>query len=295
MPTPATRRRALLLALAATPLVRAAELLDNPAAGVPSSASALLARLESESGGRLGVFALNTADGQHVQHRADERFPFCSTFKMMLAGAVLARGPALLAQRIPYGSADLLPHSPITGKHVGRGMTVAALCAATIQYSDNAAANLLIARLGGVAAVTAFARSIGDQAFRLDRLETELNTALPGDLRDTTTPAAMAESLNRLVLGSALTTVARKQLKDWLLGNTTGDTRIRAGVPRGWLVADKTGTGDYGSTNDIGVIWPPGNAPIVLAVYFTQPGKDDKARNEVIAEATRIALAAFKF
>jgi beta-lactamase class A len=127
-------------------------------------------------------------------------------------------------------------------------MTVAALCAATIQYSDNAAANLLIARLGGVAAVTAFARSIGDQAFRLDRLETELNTALPGDLRDTTTPAAMAESLNRLVLGSALTTAARKQLKDWLLGNTTGDTRIRAGVPRGWLVADKTGTGDYGST-----------------------------------------------
>ncbi|MFC0170034.1 class A beta-lactamase [Pseudoduganella danionis] len=295
LPTPATRRRALLLALAATPLARAAELLDNPAAGAPSSATALLARLESESGGRLGVFALNTADGQHVQHRADERFPFCSTFKMMLAGAVLARGPALLAQRIPYGSADLLPHSPITGKHVGRGMTVAALCAATIQYSDNAAANLLIARLGGVAAVTAFARSIGDQAFRLDRLETELNTALPGDLRDTTTPAAMAESLNRLVLGNALTTAARKQLKDWLLGNTTGDTRIRAGVPSGWLVADKTGTGDYGSTNDIGVIWPPGKEPIVLAVYFTQPGKDDKARNEVIAEATRIALAAFKF
>lgn len=289
------RRRSLLLALAATPLARGAELLDNPAAGVPSSAEALLARLESESGGRLGVFALNTADGQHVQHRADERFPFCSTFKMLLAGAVLARGAALQKQRIRYERSDLVAYSPITEKYAGQGMTVAALCAATIQYSDNTAANLLIQRLGGVATVTAFARSIGDQAFRLDRMETQLNTAVPGDLRDTTTPAAMAETLNRLVLGEALPPAARRQLKDWLLGNTTGDTRIRAGVPRGWLVADKTGTGEYGSTNDIGIIWPAGKAPIVMAIYFTQPGREDKARSEVIAEATRIALAAFKF
>ncbi|WP_371865903.1 class A beta-lactamase [Duganella qianjiadongensis] len=288
-------RRSLLLALAAAPFARAAEVLENPAAGVPSPADALLTRLESDAGGRLGVFALNTADGQHAQHRADERFPFCSTFKLMLAGAILARGPALLKQRIRYSSSDLVSYSPISGKYAGKGMTVAALCAATLQYSDNTAANLLIQQLGGVAAVTAFARSIGDQAFRLDRMETQLNTALPGDLRDTTTPAAMAESLNRLVLGDALAPLARKQLKDWLLGNTTGDTRIRAGVPSGWLVGDKTGTGDYGSTNDIGIIWPPGKAPIVLAVYYTQQGKDDKARSEVIAEAARIALAAFKF
>jgi len=284
-----------MLALAAAPFARAAELLDNPAAGTPSSAEALLTRLESDAGGRLGVFALNTADGQHVQYRADERFPFCSTFKMLLAGAVLARGPALLKQRIRYASSDLVTYSPITGKYAGQGMTVAALCAAAIQYSDNTAANLLIQQLGGVAAVTAFARSIGDQTFRLDRMETQLNTAVPGDLRDTTTPVAMAESLNRLALGDALAPAARKQLKNWLLGNTTGDSRIRAGVPGGWLVGDKTGTGDYGSTNDIGIIWPPGKAPIVLAVYYTQPGKEDKARSEVVAEATRIALAAFRF
>lgn len=290
-----TLRRTLLLALAAAPFARAAEVLENPAAGVPSPAAALLTRLESDVGGRLGVFALNTADGQHVQHRADERFPFCSTFKLMLAGAILARGPALLKQRIRYSSSDLVTYSPISSKYAGKGMTVAALCEATLQYSDNTAANLLVQQLGGVATVTAFARSIGDQAFRLDRLETQLNSALPGDLRDTTTPASMAESLNRLVLGDALAPAARKQLKDWLLGNTTGDTRIRAGVPSGWLVGDKTGTGDYGSTNDIGIIWPPGKAPIVLAVYYTQQGKDDKARSEVIAEATRIALAAFKF
>lgn len=288
-------RRSLLLALAAAPFAHAAELLDNPAAGVPSPAEALLSRLESDAGGRLGVFALNTADGQHVQHRADDRFPFCSTFKLMLAGAILARGPVLLKQRIRYTSSDLVTYSPISSKYAGQGMTVAELCAAAIQYSDNTAANLLIEQLGGVAAVTAFARSIGDYTFRLDRMETQLNTALPGDLRDTTTPAAMAESLNRLVLGDVLAPAARKQLKDWLLGNTTGDTRIRAGVPSGWLVGDKTGTGDYGSTNDIGIIWPPGKAPIVLAVYYTQQGKDDKARSEVIADASRIALAAFKF
>jgi len=288
-------RRSLLLSLAAAPLCRAAELLDGVAAGIPSSAEALLARLESESGGRLGLFALDTADSCHVQWRGDERFPFCSTFKMMLAAAVLARGPALLAQHIKFQSRDLVSYSPITSKYAGKGMTVAALCAATIQYSDNGAANLLIQRLGGTAAVTAFARSIGDQQFRLDRMETQLNSAIPGDLRDTTTPAAMAGSLQQLVLGEALPPAARKHLKDWLLGNTTGDTRIRTGVASGWQVADKTGSGDYGSTNDIGIIWPPGRAPIVLAVYFTQPGKDDKARSEIIAEATRIAVAAFKF
>jgi beta-lactamase class A len=288
-------RRSLLLSLAAAPLCRAAELLDGVAVGLPSSAEALLARLESESGGRLGLFALDTADGRHIHWRGDERFPFCSTFKMMLAAAVLARGPALLAQHIRYQASDLVSYSPVTSKHVGRGMTVAALCAATIQYSDNGAANLLIQRLGGTAAVTAFARSIGDHQFRLDRMETQLNSAIPGDLRDTTTPAAMAGSLQQLVLGAALPPAARKHLKDWLLGNTTGDTRIRAGVPSGWQVADKTGTGEYGSTNDIAIIWPPGRAPIVLAVYFTQPGKDDKARSELIAEATRIAVAAFKF
>jgi len=277
-----TTRRALLLALAAAPFARAAD--------APASA---LAQLEKTSGGRLGVAAIDTANGRRLLHRADERFPLCSTFKMMASAAILARGSALLEKRVRYTAADLVTYSPVTGKHVDEGMTVAELCAAALQYSDNTAGNLLLKELGGPAALTAYARSIGDQAFRLERWETELNTAIPGDLRDTTTPLSMALSLQKLVLGEALPPAQRQRLKDWMLGNTTGAARIRAGLPAGWPVADKTGTGDYGSANDIAVIWPPGRAPVVLAVYLTQPGKDDQPRSEIHAQAARIVVDAF--
>jgi beta-lactamase class A len=283
-----------MLALVATPLARAADLLDHAPAAAPQTPAALLAGLEKEFGGRLGVAALNTADGRQVLHRDDERFPFCSTFKMMLSAAILSREPALLKKRITYDKSDLVPYSPVTSKHLADGMTVAELCEATLQISDNAAANLLMKQIGGPAAVTAFARSIGDTEFRQERWETALNTALPGDARDTTTPLAMAKSLQKLVLGDALPTAARKQLKDWMLGNTTGATRIRAGVPAGWPVADKTGSGDYGTVNDIAVIWPPGKAPIVLAVYTTQPNKDDKTRPEIHGEVAKIVIEAFR-
>ena len=289
-----TTRRALMLALVSTPFAGAAELLDQSPTATPWTPTALLARLEKESGGRLGVAALNTADGRQLLHRADERFPFCSTFKMMLSAAVLARDPALLKKHIAYDKNDLVPHAPITSKHVGEGMTVAELCEATMQYSDNPAANLLMKQIGGPAAVTAYARSIGDNEFRLERWETELNTAIPGDARDTTTPLAMAKSLQKLVLGDALPAAQRRQLKDWMLGNTTGATRIRAGVPSGWPVADKTGAGDYGTVNDIAIIWPPGKAPIVLAVYLTQPGKDDKSHPEIHGEVAKVVIEAFK-
>lgn len=292
--TPFPFRRALLLALVYAPLVRAADLLDNAPAATLLWPVGQLARLEAESGGRLGVAAFNTGDGRQLMHRADERFPFCSTFKMMASAAVLAREPALLKKRIPIDKSDLVAYSPITGKHLADGMTMAELCEAAIQYSDNTAANLLMTQIGGPAAVTAFARSIGDTEFRLERWETELNTAVPGDPRDTTTPGAMARSLQKLVLGDALPPPQRKQLKDWLLGNTTGATRIRAGVPAGWPVADKTGSGDYGTVNDIAVLWPPGRAPIVLAVYLTQPGKDDKIRPEIHGEVAKIVVEAFK-
>jgi beta-lactamase class A len=240
------------------------------------------------------VAAFNTADSRQLLHRADERFPMCSTFKMMASAAVLAKEPALLKKRIQYDKSDLLPNSPVSGKHVADGMTMAELCEAAIQYSDNAAANLLMKQIGGPAAVTAYARSIGDTEFRLDRWETELNSAIPGDPRDTTTPGAMARSLQKLVLGDGLPPAQRKQLKDWLLGNTTGATRIRAGVPADWPVADKTGAGAYGTVNDIAVLWPPGKAPIVLAVYLTQPGKDDKLRAEIHGEVAKIVIEAFK-
>lgn len=287
-PTSSTRR-ALLLALAAAPLARAAAV-DAPAP------AARLAALEAASGGRLGIAALDTGDGRRITHRAGERFPFCSTFKMLVAACVLSRSvqdSALLARRIRYTRADLVPHAPISGKHLDDGMTVAELCAAIIQYSDNPAANILMKELGGPAAITAYARGIGDTEFHLDRLETELNTAIPGDPRDTTTPAAMLQTLHKLLLGDALPPPQRAQLKDWMLGNTTGDDRIRAGVPAGWPVADKTGAGSYGTVNDIAIIWPPGRAPIVLAIYLTQPGKDDKQRNDIHAAATRIVIESF--
>lgn len=251
-----------------------------------------LQQLEAEFKGRLGVFALDAGSGEHLGHRADERFPFCSTFKMMLAAAVLGRSvrePQLLRQRLAYSKRDLVSHSPITEKHTGAGMTVAALCEATVQVSDNTAANVLMKRIGGPAAVTAFARSIGDQTFRLDRWETELNTAVPGDPRDTTTPEAMTRSLQALALGDALPALQRSQLQEWLQGSTTGAQRIRAGVPADWRVGDKTGTGDHGTANDIAVLWPPHRAPVLLTVYTTQPAQDAKPRNDVIAAAARIA------
>ncbi|CAN0621030.1 Beta-lactamase [Burkholderia multivorans] len=296
--TYSSQRRSLLLAAATAPLVLSVNACALPqasqASGVVSAKS--FAELERAAGGRLGVCAIDTGGGRRAQHRADERFPFCSTFKTMLGAAVLARSverPALLEQRVTYGQGDLVRYSPVTETRVGTGMTVAELCAAAIQYSDNSAANLLMKLIGGPSAVTAYARSIGDDTFRLDRWETELNTALPGDPRDTTTPAAMAGSLRALALGDALPAAQRARLVEWLRGNKVGDKRIRAGVPPGWQVGDKTGTGDYGTTNDAGVVWPPSRAPIVLAFYYTQTRADATAKDDVIASAARIAVAAF--
>ena len=257
-----------------------------------------LADLEKTvAGGRLGVAALNTATGAVLRHRADERFAFCSTFKILAASAVLRRSVTergLLERRLAYTERDLIANSPITRQHAGEGMTVAALCAAALQYSDNTADNLILGLLGGPPAVTAFARSIGDRAFRLDRWETALNDAVPGDPRDTTTPAAMMQDVQRLALGPALAPPQRDQLVAWLRGNTTGAKRIRAGVPADWLVADKTGTGDYGTSNDLGVVWPPGRRPLVLVVYFTQGEKNAAPRDDVIAAATKITIDALR-
>ncbi|CAD5108830.1 class A beta-lactamase [Zestomonas carbonaria] len=281
-------RRQFLLASAALPVVW------TFAAGASSrSAQERLEQLERDLGGRLGVFALDSADGACLGHRADELFPLCSTFKAILAAAILQRSTStagLLEQRINYAQSALVEYSPITERHLADGMTVAELCAAAVQYSDNTAANLLMELLGGPAEVTAFARSIGDPAFRLDRWETELNTAIPGDPRDTTTPSAMGHSLQRLVLGDALGAAQRKQLADWLLGNTTGATRIRAGVPSEWRVGDKTGTGVYGTANDVAVLWPPQRPPVIVAIYTTRHDQDAEARNDVIADATRVVV-----
>lgn len=284
-----TRRR-LVLAAGALPLLPVfgswadAERDDR-------AALAELAQLEQGLGGRLGVFALDIGSGAQLSYRGDERFPLCSTFKAVLAAAILQRSMQetdLLQRRIRYLQSDLISHSPICEQHLAGGMTVAELCAATVQYSDNAAANLLMKVLGGPQAVTAFARSVGDQQFRLERWETELNSAIPGDLRDTTTPAAMAQTLQRTVLGDGLGATQRQQLQTWLLGNTTGAARIAAGVPASWRVGDKTGTGSYGTANDVGVVWPPQRAPLVLAIYTHHADEQAQANNVVIASAARV-------
>jgi beta-lactamase class A len=248
-----------------------------------------MTRIESESGGRLGVAAFDT--GRHIQlsYRGNERFPMCSTFKVLAASSILAREPALLAKRIRYTTADLVPYAPVTEKHLADGMTNAELCAAAVQLSDNTAANLLMQQVGGPAGVTAFARSLGDDVFRLERWEPELNSAIPGDVRDTTTPVAMMRTLQKLTLGDALAPAPRKLLVDWMLSSPTGAARIRAGVPADWKVADKTGSGSHGSTNTIAVLFPPARAPVVIAVYFTQ---SPKQRNDVVASAARAVVTA---
>lgn len=291
-------RRSLILAMLATPVVSAcAPLLSNKHNKAELTAHKQLAALEQSAGGRLGLSLINASNHHHINYRADERFAVCSTFKVILAAAILKQSmldPQLLTQQIRYNADDVVSsgYAPITQKHQADGMSVVDLCAATIQYSDNTAANLLMKILGGPQALTAYAQSLGDHFFRLDRWEPQLNTAIPNDVRDTSTPLAMAKTLNTLVLGDALGLSQRAQLATWLQGNTTGDKRIRAATPKGWRVGDKTGTGSYGTTNDVAVIWLSQGEPLILTVYFTQAEKSAAPRDDVIASATQIILDA---
>lgn len=285
-------RRAIVLSAAAYPLLSACAAWDGKASAA-AAARQRLSTIESSLDGRLGLFAWDTGDGRRLVYRADERFAMCSTFKLLLVSEILhlsAQQAALMQQVLRYRQSDLVDYSPLTEKHVDTGMSVADLCAAALQYSDNTAANLLLARLGGPAAVTAFARSIGDQQFRLDRWETDLNTAIPGDLRDTSTPEAMACSLQRLALGDVLAPAQREQLCLWLRGNTTGAARIKAGIPVSWIVGDKTGGGRYGTANDVAVLWPPQRSPLILAIYTTRREEAAPPRNELIAAAARVVV-----
>jgi beta-lactamase class A len=262
----------------------------------PENTRAALAEIETRSGGRLGVALLDTGTGERFSYREDELFPMCSTFKVLAAGAVLAQvdaGQAQLGQRIRYTAADLVEYSPITKPRAdGDGMSLAELCAAAIDYSDNTAGNMLLRQIGGPAGLTRFARSLGDPVTRLDRVETELNESLPGDPRDTTTPAAMLSDLQKLAIGDALSAASRDQLVAWLEANTTGGARIRAGLPGGWRVGDKTGSGDRGSTNDIAVIWPPGRKPALVTAYLTATSAPPDARNEAHAAVGRLVAQA---
>jgi beta-lactamase class A len=260
----------------------------SPAAGAAESFEAL----ERKSGGRLGLAVLDTGSGRRIGLRMDERFPLCSTFKPLAVAAVLARvdrGQEQLARSIRYGAADLLEYAPVTSAHLGEGqLSVAALCEAAVTLSDNTAANLLLESLGGPAALTAYLRSLGDGTTRLDRTEPSLNEALPGDERDTTTPLAMALTLQKLLVGGALSRASRERLCQWLSSSVTGRERLRAGVPSTWRVGDKTGSGHHGTTNDVAILWPPDRKPILIAGYLTETTADATVRNGVFAEVARI-------
>jgi beta-lactamase class A len=255
-----------------------------------------IARIESESGGRLGVAALDTLTEARFGHRADERFPMCSTFKLLAAAAILARVDAKqerLDRLIEFAAADVVVNSPVTKDHVGApGMSLEELCEAAMTMSDNTAGNLLLASLGGPEGLTAYARSLGDTVTRLDRIEPELNEATPGDVRDTTTPAAMVANMRALTLDKALSATSREQLVRWLIGNKTGDTRLRAGLPAGWRVGDKTGSGERGTTNDVGVFWPPDRAPVIVSIYLTQTAARPTQRNATLAAVGRAVASA---
>ncbi len=285
--------RASAVALAAGgPLVRA---LAAGAAAPGRAGQDRWAQIERGVHGRLGVAVLDTATGMLSGHRLDERFPMCSTFKFLAAALVLARvdaGQEQLDRRVVITQADLLDWAPVTGKRVGQAMSVAELCEAAVTVSDNPAANLLLASVGGPAGLTAFARRIGDGVTRLDRTEPALNESRPGDPRDTSTPRAMAQTLRTLLLGTALSDRSRARLAQWMTATSTGAARLPAGLPAGWRIAHKTGSGRLGTTNDVGVLWPPSGAPRVVVTYLTQCKAPEAEREGALAKVARAVTGA---
>lgn len=257
-----------------------------------NDATARIAAIETRIGGRIGVAALDTGNDKHLNYRAEERFPMCSTFKFLAAAAVLKRvdeKKEKLDRFVPYNAKDILEYAPVTKEHLNEGgMTLGALCEAAIEQSDNTAGNLLLNAIGGPAGLTNFVRALGDRVTRLDRIEPELNSAIPGDERDTTTPAAISSDMQRLLLDDALSEASRRKLDDWLQRNETGGSMIRAGVPKTWSVGDKTGRGANGATNDIAIMRPPGRAPILLAIYSVGSTATANDRAAAIAEVTKV-------
>lgn len=256
-------RRTFVLSAAALPLASAFAA-DDPG----------IAAIEATFGGRLGIAVLDTANGKRITHRANERFAMCSTFKFLLAAAILQRiatGTERADRIVHYGAQDMLFNSPITEAHQAEGgMRIDALCEAAITVSDNTAANLLIAALGGPQSVTAYARSLGDDTTRLDRIELALNEVPPGDPRDTTTPAAMLENLRRILIGDALPRDKRIALQGWMERSKPGANRLKAGLPPDWRIAHKPGTGFHDICNDIALVQPPGRKPILIAAYYAE-------------------------
>ncbi|MBX3708330.1 MAG: class A beta-lactamase [Gammaproteobacteria bacterium] len=256
-----------------------------------------LAQLEASSDGRLGVAAMDTGNNQRILYRANEYFPMGCTSKVIGVAAILKKSMKnnqLLQEKVMYKKNDLTNWTPITEKHLTDGMTVAELCAAAISYSDNTAMNLLTKKLGGPTGLNTFARSIQDKHFKLNHWWPDEALSSPESREDESTPAAMEASLRKLILGDVLASSQREMLMTWLKNNITGENRIRAGVPKGWVVGDKTGSGfHYGTTNDIAVIWPPKCAPIIVTIFYSSNKKDSPKREDILSSATRIIINAY--
>ena len=267
-----------------------------PKAASPAAEVIDLSALETRNGGRLGFVARDMATGRQLGWRDDERFVYCSTFKMYLAAATFVRvqnGEERLDRAIPITAADMISHAPVTEPAVGGTLTVEQLMKGTVEVSDNPAANLLLKANGGIEAMQAFYRSIGDDSTRVDRFEPEMNR-LDGD-KDTIKPAQSVANLHHLFLDdrSPLTAEHQARLLRWMTDSPTGANRLKGGVPAGWRVAHKTGTGGYGPTNDIGLLYPSAGAPVIVAAYYHGTSSSSDAANEaVIADATRMALVA---
>jgi beta-lactamase class A len=255
-----------------------------------------LAEIEASVRGRLGVAILDTQTGTVYGRRQNERFALCSTFKVLATALVLDRvdhGQEQLGRRVAFNTDDVVPYSPVTEVQAGaEGMTMSELSAAAITQSDNTAANLMLKSFGGPKVLTEYLRSLGDKTTRLDRLEPVLNEVKRGDPRDTTTPRAMVYTLQRILLGNILSTSSKKQLVDWLMANTTGANRLKAGLPKGWRIGDKTGTSN-GATNDVAIIWPPNRAPIIIAAYLADAQAPPANRDAALADVARAAAALF--
>ena len=260
-----------------------------------STAATQFSSLEKRIGSRIGLSAIDPSHDCHIEYRAQERFPMCSTFKVLAVAAILKRvdeNKEKLDRFINYGQAQLLEYAPVTRAHVNEGgMTLEALCVAAVTQSDNTAANLLLEAIGGPKGVTEVARALGDETTHLDRMEPELNNLVEGDERDTTTAAAMCRDLEKLLTSDFLSKDSRTRLEGWMRGNETGLQMIRASAPSGWLVGDKTGRSSDGATNDIAILRPPDGGPIFIAIYLRAPKEASEARAHLVAEVAKIALA----
>ncbi|TCO69154.1 class A beta-lactamase [Marinisporobacter balticus] len=287
---------AILMSLMIFAFTGCATVATQPPVKMASDAqyNSAFSQLESDYDVKLGVYAFDTETNKEVVYRADDRFAYCSTFKVLAAGAVLKQDSlAQLKQTVKYDKKDVLSYAPIAKNNVDKGMTIEEICEAAIRYSDNTAANLLLDHIGGPNGFKSVLNQLGDKITQPARIEPELNEGIPGDIRDTSTPRQLVTDLQAYITGNILTEDKKKILIGWMTGNATGNTLIRAGAPNNWVVADKSGTGPYGRRNDIAIVMPPNKKPIIIAILSTHDTKEAKHDDKLIAQASKIVFDSF--